>query len=85
VTSCCIVLAQPGEGRSDTGVVLIHGYGSGVFTWRHIMWPLARQCRCRVIAFDRPAFGALPPYTFAEPNSCMIHLAPHLHGSCKLD
>lgn len=51
--------SQAGEGLSDVGIVLIHGYGSGVFAWRHIMWPLARKARCRVIAFDRPAFGAL--------------------------
>lgn len=43
---------------SDTGIVLIHGYGGGTFSWRHIMGALARTCGCRVIAFDRPAFGA---------------------------
>lgn len=37
--------------------MLIHGYGSGVFAWRHVMQPLAQQCGCRVVAFDRPAFG----------------------------
>jgi pimeloyl-ACP methyl ester carboxylesterase len=48
---------QAGEGLTDVGIVLIHGYGSGVFAWRHIMWPLARATGCRVLAFDRPAFG----------------------------
>lgn len=39
------------------GIMLIHGFGGGVFAWRHIMEPLAIQCQCRVVAFDRPAFG----------------------------
>mmetsp|Transcript_535 Transcript_535/g.1611 ORF Transcript_535/g.1611 Transcript_535/m.1611 type:complete len:721 (+) Transcript_535:147-2309(+) len=50
-------LPPAGQGRQDTGVMLIHGYGSGVFAWRHVMQPLAQQCGCRVVAFDRPAFG----------------------------
>lgn len=40
-----------------TGVVLVHGFGGGVFAWRHVMEPLAMQLQCRVVAFDRPAFG----------------------------
>ncbi|KAK9811616.1 hypothetical protein WJX72_007022 [[Myrmecia] bisecta] len=48
----------PAEGcAGDTGVVLIHGFGGGVFAWRHIMPALAQHCNCRVVAFDRPAFG----------------------------
>ena len=42
---------------SGTGIVLVHGFGGGVFAWRHIMEDLALQCQCRVIAFDRPGFG----------------------------
>ncbi len=38
-------------------IVLVHGFGAGVFAWRHVMEPLAYQCQCRVLAFDRPAFG----------------------------
>ncbi|KAK9836382.1 hypothetical protein WJX74_000036 [Apatococcus lobatus] len=41
----------------QTGIVLMHGFGAGVFAWRHIMQPLAQKCSCRVIAFDRPGFG----------------------------
>lgn len=51
------VLGGP-EGAS-TGIVLVHGFGGGVFSWRHIKETLAMQCHCRVIAFDRPAFGEL--------------------------
>lgn len=47
------------DGSSGDGiaVVLVHGFGGGVFAWRHVMEPLAMQCQCRVVAFDRPAFG----------------------------
>lgn len=38
-------------------VVLIHGFGGGVFAWRHLMRPLAEINGCRVVALDRPAFG----------------------------
>ena len=46
-----------GAWDSGTGIVLVHGFGGGVFAWRHIMEALALQCQCRVVAFDRPAFG----------------------------
>lgn len=39
------------------GIILIHGFGGGVFSWRHIMNPLARQTGCSVAAFDRPGWG----------------------------
>jgi pimeloyl-ACP methyl ester carboxylesterase len=37
--------------------VLVHGFGGGTFAWRHVQQPLADQTGCRVVAFDRPAFG----------------------------
>ena len=39
------------------GVVLVHGFGGGVFSWRHVMGVLARQVGCTVAAFDRPGWG----------------------------
>ncbi|KAL4194818.1 hypothetical protein AMTRI_Chr05g70360 [Amborella trichopoda] len=39
------------------GVVLVHGFGGGVFSWRHVMDPLAKQVGCSVAAFDRPGWG----------------------------
>ncbi|KAK1259202.1 hypothetical protein QJS04_geneDACA005576 [Acorus gramineus] len=39
------------------GIVLIHGFGGGVFSWRHVMGELARQVGCTVVAFDRPGWG----------------------------
>lgn len=45
------------SGAAGTAIVLVHGYGGGVFAWRHVMEALALQCQCRVVAFDRPGFG----------------------------
>lgn len=39
------------------GIVLVHGFGGGVFSWRHVMGSLARQSNCAVAAFDRPGWG----------------------------
>ncbi|AEE29329.1 unnamed protein product [Arabidopsis thaliana] len=39
------------------GVVLVHGFGGGVFSWRHVMGSLAQQLGCVVTAFDRPGWG----------------------------
>lgn len=36
-------------------LVLLHGFGFNVLSWREVTAPLARQHR--VVAFDRPAFG----------------------------
>lgn len=38
-------------------VVLVHGFGGGVFSWRHVISALARQIGCTVVAFDRPGWG----------------------------
>nr|XP_043635912.1 uncharacterized protein LOC122607056 [Erigeron canadensis] len=39
------------------GVVLVHGFGGGVFSWRHVMAVLSRQVNCIVASFDRPGWG----------------------------
>lgn len=44
-------------GNLRAGIVLIHGYGGGVHSWRHIAQPLADSVGVKVIAFDRPGFG----------------------------
>jgi pimeloyl-ACP methyl ester carboxylesterase len=52
-------------GRGDTTVVLIHGFGEHLLTWRGVVDPLATQYR--VIALDLPGFGGSDkpagPYT----------------------
>jgi hypothetical protein len=40
------------------GIVLIHGFGGGLHSWRHVMQPLADSSGFLVVAFDRPGFGA---------------------------
>lgn len=44
-------------GNGQFGIVLVHGFGGGVFSWRHVMGVLARQIGCTVAAFDRPGWG----------------------------
>ena len=55
------MVAHPKEGgeffRSDEIIILIHGFGSGLFAWRNCMQPLADASKARVVAFDRPGFG----------------------------
>jgi len=69
---------------SETGIVLIHGYGGGAFSWRHVLGPLARSTGCRVIAFDRPAFGALQICCHAEDSviKSSRNLLMRIFGRC---
>lgn len=48
---------QDADGSGRFGVVLVHGFGGGVFSWRHVMGSLAHQLGCVVTAFDRPGWG----------------------------
>ncbi|XP_072967800.1 uncharacterized protein [Typha angustifolia] len=45
------------EDKRKIAVVLVHGFGGGVFSWRHVASVLARQVGCTVVAFDRPGWG----------------------------
>ncbi|KAL3375392.1 hypothetical protein AABB24_006732 [Solanum stoloniferum] len=45
------------EGNGQFGIVLVHGFGGGVFSWRNVMGVLAQQVGCAVTAFDRPGWG----------------------------
>ena len=42
-------------GKGDTTILLIHGFGESLTTWRAVFDPLASTAR--VIAFDLPGFG----------------------------
>ncbi|KAK2974350.1 hypothetical protein RJ640_021206 [Escallonia rubra] len=48
------------EANGSFGIVLVHGFGGGVFSWRHVMNALAWQVGCTVAAFDRPGWGLTP-------------------------
>ena len=43
------------EGEGQPALVLLHGFGASVFSWRAVMEPLSEETT--VVAFDRPAFG----------------------------
>ncbi|KAK6148938.1 hypothetical protein DH2020_016463 [Rehmannia glutinosa] len=45
------------EANEQFGIVLVHGFGGGVFSWRNVMGILSRQIGCSVAAFDRPGWG----------------------------
>ncbi|MBN2548001.1 MAG: alpha/beta hydrolase [Anaerolineales bacterium] len=42
-------------GRGNPPLVLLHGFGASLFSWREVMEPFGQEHR--VVAFDRPAFG----------------------------
>jgi pimeloyl-ACP methyl ester carboxylesterase len=42
-------------GQGDPVLVLLHGFGASIFSWKKVLAPLAQEGT--VIAFDRPAFG----------------------------
>lgn len=49
---------QPeGELSHLNGIILIHAFGGGVHSWRHIIQPLAENTGAVVAAYDRPGFG----------------------------
>ncbi|ESQ30159.1 hypothetical protein EUTSA_v10012329mg [Eutrema salsugineum] len=50
-------LGEDLERNGDVGIVLVHGFGGGVFSWRHVMGELSLQLSCRVVAYDRPGWG----------------------------
>ncbi|XP_021906497.1 uncharacterized protein LOC110821085 [Carica papaya] len=52
-----LALENDTDGHGQFGVILVHGFGGGVFSWRHVMGVLARQLGCTVAAFDRPGWG----------------------------
>ena len=43
-------------GQGEPAIVLLHGFGASVFSWREVMQPLA-ETGASVMAFDRPAYG----------------------------
>ncbi|KAI7756872.1 hypothetical protein M8C21_000305 [Ambrosia artemisiifolia] len=51
------LLERVPEVNGQFGIVLVHGFGGGVFSWRHVMGELSRHVNCIVAAFDRPGWG----------------------------
>jgi pimeloyl-ACP methyl ester carboxylesterase len=69
-------------------IMLIHGFGGGVFSWRHIMKSLASQCCCPVLAFDRPGFGLVRHATASQPPFLLPLAVPlvnmHIRASVRI-
>ncbi len=42
-------------GSGEPAIILLHGFGASVFSWREVLQPLSQYGT--VIAYDRPAFG----------------------------
>ena len=42
-------------GEGEPALILLHGFGASVYSWRDVLEPLGEQGL--VVAFDRPAFG----------------------------
>ncbi len=70
-------------GAGQTALVLLHGFGASVYSWREVMQPLSAYGQ--VIAYDRPAFGLtsrpMPgewsgesPYSLASQARMLVEL-----------
>lgn len=75
------------RGRGEPAIVLLHGFGASIFSWRDVLDPLGMKHR--VVAFDRPGFGLsgrpMPedwagenPYTPEFAADLTIDLLDHL-------
>jgi pimeloyl-ACP methyl ester carboxylesterase len=42
-------------GQGEPALILLHGFGASIFSWREVYFPLSADHR--VLAYDRPAFG----------------------------
>jgi pimeloyl-ACP methyl ester carboxylesterase len=45
------------SGGGDQAIILLHGFGASVFSWREVVEPLALAGYGPIVAYDRPAFG----------------------------
>lgn len=52
-----LIMERNGDAIDQCGIVLVHGFGGGVFSWRKVISVLAGQLGCPVAAFDRPGWG----------------------------
>jgi pimeloyl-ACP methyl ester carboxylesterase len=58
-------------GDGEPTMILLHGFGASVFSWREVMEPLGERLYelGTVIAFDRPAFGLTERPLSWEPGA----------------
>ena len=61
----------------EPALILLHGFGASLFSWREVMAPLAELGT--VIAYDRPAFGLTErPLKWQGLNPYSSKFQPHL-------
>ncbi|MEN9752609.1 MAG: hypothetical protein RL670_300 [Actinomycetota bacterium] len=61
-------------------IVLLHGFGAGIFSWHRVIEPLSALGH--VISYDRPAFGYTPyPSAALHPNPYSLEGQLKLLGS----
>jgi len=64
-------------GTGEPALILLHGFGASLFSWREVMAPLAELGT--VIAYDRPAFGLTErPLKWQGLNPYSSKFQPHL-------
>ncbi|MDH3973506.1 MAG: alpha/beta hydrolase [Deltaproteobacteria bacterium] len=69
------------EGSGEETLLLIHGFGQSLYTWRHLMPPLSKKYR--LILVDLKGFGKSPKpkdgrYTLYEQVKLVLHLIKKL-------
>ena len=73
---------SPGASKnSSVAVVLFHGFAGSTESWSEVGPALAHRLNCRVVAFDRPAFGRteriMPPFPEAPWALSRIRRDPY--------
>ncbi|KAF3782181.1 abhd-5-1 Abhydrolase domain-containing protein cgi-58 [Nymphaea thermarum] len=65
--------------RLGLPMILLHGFGASVFSWRKVTKPLADLVGSSVVAFDRPAFGLTSRVDYPrKPSSASMAASTHL-------
>lgn len=58
-------------------MILLHGFGASVFSWKKVMKLLAEVSGSKVLAFDRPAFGLTSRVNFTSGTDVSKSLNPY--------
>ncbi|XP_054798272.1 uncharacterized protein LOC129303178 isoform X2 [Prosopis cineraria] len=58
-------------------MILLHGFGASVFSWKKVMKHLAGLSGSKVLAFDRPAFGLTSRVNFSSGTDVSKSLNPY--------
>ncbi len=71
-------------GQGEPVIVLLHGFGASLFSWREVTGPLSKLGA--VIAYDRPAFGLTErPCPAGRMSAGILGFGCVIHARIKLD